>query len=179
MDSLDEKHRLALGDKLSFRIVEDEEDPKSLVVTDSGDLELPYLGRFPAEGKTCRQLANEIKIGLEKDYYFQATVIIAVDSMAKTRGRVYLVGPVRAPGPQEIPSDEILTISKAILRAGGFNDYADTHNVRITRKGGDGAGHDQQITVNVADILNKGKTSLDTPLEPGDLIFVPERLVRF
>ncbi len=33
MDSLDNKHRLALGDKLSFRIVEDEEDPKPLVVT--------------------------------------------------------------------------------------------------------------------------------------------------
>ena len=92
---------MAIGDHLSFRIVEDEEDPKPLLVTDSGDLEFPYIGRFPAVDKTCRQLARELKAELEKEYYYHATVIIAVDVMAKNRGRVYLVGPVRMPGPQE------------------------------------------------------------------------------
>src|SRR5206468_5568681 len=84
--ALDEKHKLAIGDRLSFRIEEDQEDPKPLTVTDSGDLELPYLGRFPAENKTCKELAREIKAELEKEYYYQATVIIAVDSMTKSRG---------------------------------------------------------------------------------------------
>ena len=70
---LDDKHKLTIGDRLSFRIVEDEEDPKPLFVTDSGDLEVPYIGRVPAENKTCRQLAAEIKTALEKEYYYQAT----------------------------------------------------------------------------------------------------------
>lgn len=179
MDALDEKHKLAIGDRLSFRIVEDEEDPKPLLVTDSGDLELPYLGRFPAVGRTCKQLARQVKAELEKEYYYQATVIVAVDVMTKSRGKVYLVGPVRAPGPQEIPSDEVLTLSKAILRAGGFGDYADKHKVRVTRKGGAAAGQDQLFTVDVGEILEKGKTESDLPLEPGDLIYVPERLIRF
>jgi len=135
MDALDSKHTLAIGDVLSFRIVEDDENPKQMVVTDSGDLEVPYIGRFPAENKTCKQLARELKAALEKEYYYQATVIIAVDVMAKSRGKVYLVGPVRMPGPQELPSDEVLTLSKAILRAGGFTDFADRHNVKITRPG--------------------------------------------
>jgi len=179
MDALDDKHKLAIGDRLSFRIVEDEEDPKPLLVTDSGDLEVPYIGRFPAVNKTCKQLARDLKTELEKEYYYQATVIIAVDVMTKSRGKVYLVGPVRAPGPQEIPSDEVLTLSKAILRAGGFGDYADKHKVRVTRKGSGAGGQDQVFTVNVADILEKGKTESDLPLEPGDLIYVPERLIRF
>jgi protein involved in polysaccharide export with SLBB domain len=92
---------------------------------------------------------------------------------------VYIVGPVRSPGPQEIPSDEVLTLSKAILRAGGFGEYADKHKVRVTRKGAGAGGQDQVLTVDVAEILEKGKTESDLPLEAGDLIYVPERLIRF
>ena len=178
MATLDDKHKLALGDRLSFRIVEDEEDPKPMLVTDSGDLEVPYLGRFPAEGRTCKELAFALKAGLEKEYYYQATVILAVDVMAKTRGRVYLVGPVRIPGPQEIPSDEVLTLSKAILRAGGFADFADKTNVRVTRKQGNGVP-DHIVIVNMSLVLDKGYTGLDIPLETGDFIYVPERSIRF
>jgi len=189
MESLDDKHSLAVGDKLSFRIEEDMIDPnekpapKPLIVTDSGEIEVPYLGRFPAENKTCKQLAYELKKALEKDYYYQATVIVAIDLMAKSRGRVYIVGPVRMPGPQEIPSDETLTLSKAILRAGGFTDYADRKNVKVTRKGEPGAagaaGEKESFVVDVSKIFDKGKTELDIPLMAGDLIYVPERLIRF
>jgi polysaccharide export outer membrane protein len=179
MGSLDDEHRLAIGDCLSFRIEEDLEDPKALVVTDSGDLEVPYIGRFPAETKTCKQLARELKAALEKEYYYQATVIIAVDQMAKSRGKVYLVGPVRVPGPQEIPSDEILTLSKAIMRAGGFNDFADKHNVKVTRKARSGGQDKKTFVVDVGQIFDKGKVELDLVLEPDDLILIPERLVRF
>jgi polysaccharide export outer membrane protein len=179
MDALDDQHKLAIGDRLSFRIIEDDEDPRPLLVTDSGDLEVPYIGRFPAVNRTSKQLARELKAELEKEYYYQATVIIAVDIMTKSRGKVYLVGPVRMAGPQEIPSDEVLTLSKAILRAGGFGDYADKHKVRVTRKGGAAGGQDRVLTIDVGEILEKGKTESDLPLEPGDLIYVPERLIRF
>jgi polysaccharide export outer membrane protein len=178
MDALDDKHKLAIGDRLSFRIEEDQEDPKPLFVTDSGDLEVPYIGRFPAENKTCKQLAIELKATLEKEYYYRATVIIAVDVMVKTRGKVYLVGPVRMPGPVEMPSDETLTLSKAILRAGGFTDFADKRHVQVTRKGA-GAADKQSFVVDVGQIFDQGKIERDLTLEPGDLIFVPERSIRF
>ena len=179
MDALDDKHTLAIGDRLSFRIVEDEDEPKPLIVTDSGDLGVPYLGRFPAENRTCKQLARELKAALEKEYYYQATVIIAVDSMARSRGKVYLVGPVRMPGPQELPSDEALTLSKAILRAGDFTDFADKHNVKITRQGGAGESNKVTLVVDVGRIFDKGKTEDDVELKPGDLIYIPERMIRF
>ena len=83
MDALDDRHKLNIGDRLSFRIVEDGDDPKQIAVTDSGDLELPYIGRYPAVGKTCRELAWKLKAELEKDYYYHATVIIAVNEWAK------------------------------------------------------------------------------------------------
>lgn len=177
--TLDDKHKLAIGDRLSFKIQEDEDDPKPMIVADNGEVEVPYIGRVHAENKTCKQLAAEIKVALEKDYYYKATVSIAVDQMAKTRGRVYLSGALRMPGPQEILSDETLTLSKAILRAGGVSDFADKKNVKITRKTGPGENDRQTIVINITDILEKGKLDKDVELEPGDLILVPDRKIRF
>ena len=176
---LDDTYRLAIGDQLSFRIIEDEEDPKLITVTDSGELEVPYVGRYPAVGKTCKQLALELKTELEKDYYRQATVIIAVNSKPKSRGKIYLVGAISAPGPIDISGDETMTVSKAILRAGGFTSFADGKDVRVTRNICINPMVETNFTVNVSQIFEKGKTENDLPLQPGDLIFVPERMIRF
>ncbi len=179
MDALDDRHKLSVGDRLSFRIVEDDEDPRQISVTDSGDVEVPYLGRYPALGKTCKELAWKLKAELEKKYYYHATVILAGDEWARSQGKIYIVGPVRAPGPQDIPSDEVLTVSKAIMRAGGFGDYADRHKVEVRRKSATPGDKDHVYTVDVAQILDKGRNDADLPLEAGDLIYVPERLLRF
>ncbi len=178
MEALDDKYLLAKGDRLSFRIVEDEEEPRSLAVMDSGELEVPHIGRFAAVNKSCKQLAYALKAELEKEYYFRATVIVAVDSMTRSRGKVYLVGAVRLAGAYEIPSDETFTVSKAILRAGGFTDFADKKNVKITRKAADGVNEDN-ITVDVSAILEKGRTGADVTLLPDDRIYIPERIIRF
>jgi polysaccharide export outer membrane protein len=179
MESLDTRERIGLGDRLSFRIVEDQEDAKPLLVTDSGEIELPYLGRFLARDKTCRQLAFELKHELEKDYYYQATVMIAVDLRNKSRGRVYVVGAVRLPGPQEIPADQTYTTSKAIMRAGGFADFADKRRVKLTRTVRSIHGQHQVQIVNVEDILERDKVEADVRLLPEDLVYVPSRLLSF
>lgn len=181
---LDDQYRLVIGDQLNFRILEDKEvfgqdTPVNLVVTDSGDVQVPYIGRYPAVGKTCKELALVLKTELEKENYKRATVIVAVDLKPRSRGKIYLVGAIGAPGPQDISSDETLTLSKAILRAGGFNSFAKGSAVQVTRSTGPKPGDEQKIIVNVTDILEGGKTGKDLVLQPGDLIYVPERMLRF
>ena len=75
MDKLDSKRELLIGDVLSFRIIEDEEPVTRIVVTDSGEIDVPYIGLVSAKGKTCKILAGEIKKLLEKDYYHKTTKI--------------------------------------------------------------------------------------------------------
>ncbi len=179
LNVLDDKYRLAIGDTLSFKIIEDEDDPKILVVTDSGDLEVPYIGRYPAVGKTCKELAQQLKVELEKEYYIRATVVVAVDSKPKSRGKIYIVGAINSPGPLDISGDETLTVSKAILRAGGLTTFANGKEVRVTRSSGPHPNDEKTFTVNVTEIFEQGKTENDLPLQPGDLIFVPERMIRF
>ena len=57
----DDKYKLRVGDKISLQILEDRDLPKSLVVADSGELDVPYVGRVAAADKTCKQLADELK----------------------------------------------------------------------------------------------------------------------
>src|SRR3954468_22239973 len=139
MTVLDDKKRLGSNDYVSFRVVEDRDnESQHLRVNDSGELEVPYIGLVPAAGRSCKELAYSVKAALEREYYYHATVIIAVDHVSeKSRGKVYVYGAVKGQGPQEIPADESYTVSKAIIRAGGFGDFADKRKIKLTRKSGE------------------------------------------
>lgn len=176
---LDDERQLKVGDRLSIRIVEDQEDPKPVAVTDSGEVEVPYLGRRRVVGVTCRALAAQLKAELEKDYYYQATVVISVDQFSRAMGKVYVVGYVRGPGPQDIPNDEVYTLSKAIMHAGGFSEFADKRRVQLTRKNEGDESHNTVMEVNVGAVIEEGKAEKDVRLESGDIIYVPSRLFKF
>jgi polysaccharide biosynthesis/export protein len=175
----DDKYKLRVGDKISLQILEDRDLPKGLVVADSGELDVPYVGRVAAADKTCKQLADELKARLEKEYYHRATVIIALDVANKFLGRVYVWGQVRNQGPIDIAVNENLTAGKAILRAGGFGDFANKKRVKVVRGGGVEGAAKQNFELNMVDILEKGKTEKDMVLQPDDFVIVPSRLINF
>jgi polysaccharide export outer membrane protein len=177
MDVLDDKRALGVGDRVSFRVVEDRKDPVVLTVTDSGEMEVPLIGRVSATNKTCKQLAYLIKAPLEKTYFYKATVIIGLDMVSvKSKGRIYVTGQVKTQGPLEIPPDEVFTVSKAIIRAGGLADFAQKKKVKLIRKV-PGRSETETLIVNLEEIMEKGRTDLDIVLRPDDTINVPTRLI--
>lgn len=173
MSVLDDKKKLGSNDYVSFRVVEDrDEESQHLRVNDNGELEVPYVGLIPARGRTCRELAYSIKGALEREYYYHATVILAIDRVSeKARGRIYVYGSVKGQGPQEIPADETYTVSKAVIRAGGFGDFANKRKVKVTRKTG------QDFTVDLKRVIEEGHTDEDVALQPDDQVYVPQRLI--
>lgn len=173
----DDKHLLREGDQVSFQIIEDRDPPVNLIVTDSGELDVPYVGRVQCEGKTCKHLAEKLKMLLEKEYYYRATVVIGLNAASKTRGRVYIWGEVRKQGPVEIPANESFTVGKAIMQAGGFADFANKKKVKLVRTAEDGSK--QTTELNLLDILEKGKIDQDLRVQENDFIIVPSRLINF
>jgi polysaccharide biosynthesis/export protein len=180
MPLLDDRQKLAVGDRISFRVLEDNEDPKSLTVTDAGDLDVPYLGLCPVAGKTCRQVAVDLKNQLESRYYYHAHVVVGLESAnrAGIGRRIYVTGQVRTPGPIDIPAGESMTVGQAVMRSGGFAEFADKRHVRVVRDGGSGKEKSATI-VNVLEVWEKGRPADDLVLEPNDLIYVPTRLINF
>jgi polysaccharide biosynthesis/export protein len=189
---LDDKHQLEPGDKVSFRIIEDRDPAISLVVTDSRELDVPYVGRVSVAKMSCKTVAANLKVLLEKEYYHQATVILGLDMVNKVRGKVYVWGQVRTQGPIDLLFDDNLTAGKAILRAGGFGDFANKRSVKVIRNGKSLAtiplnpsaavlpdAGKPSFEINMIDVLEKGKTDKDILLEPDDFIVVPSRSINF
>ena len=180
----DDTYKLRSGDAVSFQILEDrileiQTAPTSLVVADSGELDVPYIGRVMAVDKNCKQLGEEIKAALEKDYYKQATVVLSLNIANRLWGRVYIWGQVRNQGPLDVQVNENLTAGKAILRAGGFADFANKKKVRVVRANVDPKGEKQSFDLDMTQILEEGKIEKDIVLQPNDLIIVPSRLINF
>ncbi len=177
MEVLDNSRRLGAGDRLSYRVVQERRAPLSLVVTDSGEVEVPLIGRVRAGGRTCRELAETIKPLLQREYFHHATVIVSLDSVStKSRGTIYVSGCVRSQGPIELPPEDRLTVSKAILKAGGFAEFADKKKVKLVRNRGASV---ETTVVDVDAILVKGQIDKDPALQPDDRIIVPQKFINF
>jgi len=177
--ALDRDKPLGVGDQVTFQIMEDRDAPLSKRVLDTGELDIPYVGRVPAAGKNCDEIAADIKRRLEADYYYKATVRLGLEltSVGRPTGRIYLSGLVRIPGPQDLFPGERTTVSAVILKAGGFAQYANDRQVKVTRKLP--SGKTETFTVDVKAILRDGRMELDRELREGDYLYVPQKLINF
>jgi polysaccharide export outer membrane protein len=82
--------------------------------------------------------------------------------------RVYIIGQVGKPGAVNLPSQEILTVSKAISLAGGFSQFAKESDIQLMRSG------KRVQVVDVRSVLTGDSKAIDPILQPGDTVYVPE-----
>ena len=199
MTVLDDKVILEAGDRISFRVIEDRDEAVPRLVTDTGEVDFPYIGRLKVAGLTCRQVAQQLKKLLEVDYYKRATVIVGLDIIVghlaeatqQTAQVAWIVGQVRQVGPQQLPKLQPLTVSQVILRAGGFGDFADERRVRVVHRTtapsssgkttGEIPNADSAPEGQVVDVKSvfEGHSTVDPIVQPNDLIIVPKRLINF
>ena len=173
MNTLDNLQKLQKGYKVNYQVFEDRDLPIELIVTDSGDLVIPYYeGLIKAAGKTCREVAFDIKKELERTHYKRATVRVSVSSIAYTNtGTITVQGYVKSPGLQQLLPGEIYTVTMAIAKAGGGTDFANLKKVQLTRVID---GEPKNFYINVRDVQQKGRLDLDMDVKAGDLIYVPQ-----
>ena len=198
MAALDDKITIQPGDRISFRVIEDKDQSVPRIVTDTGEVDFPYVGRVKVQGETCHQVAIDLKKLLEVDYYKRATVIVGLDIIAdrdkdktKKHDVAWVVGQVRQVGPQELSKDQPMTVSQIILRAGGFGDFAEQRQVKIIHRAAPSAtptaaGEVPADVVNAQDAqivdvkaVFSGQSAIDPIVKPNDYIIVPKRLVNF
>jgi polysaccharide biosynthesis/export protein len=189
MEALDDTMPLKVGYRISLRIVEDKDKTLSLLVQDSGDIVAPHLGLVRAAGLTCKKVAYNMKRELEKQYFQQATVIVSIELARSPYAQnpnqpgaiedfFTVFGQVARQGKYEMFPDEELTISQAILKAGGFAPFALTKDVRIIRKVKTEM-KPVEIRINVDEIMTRGRLDKDIAVRPNDVIIVKEKKINF
>lgn len=82
----------------------------------------------------------------------------------------YVLGEVRRPGAYQL--DQAATVLEGVALAGGFTEKAAPGRTRVIRnhKG----GRQESITVDLNDVIKRGRKDKDLPLTPNDVIVVPE-----
>ncbi len=171
MEAVDPDKKLSPGDQVTYEIVEDKDGGIPRIVSATGELEVPPLGRVNVAGKTTREAESDLKRRLEGDYYYKATVKLSIDRVSPTivkSGQIYLSGEVRTVGAMEMVAGVPLKLSEAILNAGGFGPWADDRKVQVTRRNGG-----KQV-IDVKDIIKNGNLDKDVTLQDGDRVYVPQ-----
>jgi polysaccharide export outer membrane protein len=84
----------------------------------------------------------------------------------------YVLGAVNKPGNVEVPNGARMTVSMAVSHAGSYTKFAATGRVQVLRHMP--SGETRKITVDLDAVLN-GRLELDLDLQPGDVVWVPER----
>ena len=179
MESVDPDAKLGPGDELTIEIEQDREGGFPRLVSATGEIDVPPYGRVKIAGRTTAEAAAEIKRLLEKDYYYTATVRLSLDRrarMAVKAGTITISGEVRAVGAFDLEAGSRLTVSQAVLKAGGFGTFADKKKVQVTRTEG---GVTKKFYVDVNEVLEKGRPELDMELRDGDRVNVAKAKIIF
>lgn len=132
---------------------------------------LPLIGTVDLKNKTTRQAQEIIRQLYDRDYFVNPQVSLFVVEYAKRY--VNVLGAVGTPGQVEFPPEEGLSLIDAITKAGGFSRIAKKSDVTLKRTNPDGTTETKRI--NVADMMS-GRSDETWPLQPGDVISVPEIL---
>jgi polysaccharide biosynthesis/export protein len=147
-----QNYRLGPGDQLTIKVVGAEDISGDYPVSDNGTIGIPLIGDIKAAGQTRTQLEKAIADKLAQGYLRNPRVSVAI---AKYRP-FYIYGEVAKPG--EYPYASGMKVLNAIATAGGYTYRANQSYVVVNRHG------------------QGGKALGATPIEPDDVIEVPERL---
>lgn len=134
-------------------------------------------GESEVEQRTVYDVGGMLDTGnFEEDPSLIPNDLILVGKKDGLERAVYVLGAVNAPGEYPLP-DEAITLSQAILYAGGFARFARTNRVKLIRT--DAAGESDTTIVDLDDVFERGDRSNDPELQGGDVIRVDERLINF
>jgi protein involved in polysaccharide export with SLBB domain len=160
------------GDEVDLQIYREPEMSGVFRITPEGTIRHPLAGSMAVSGKTIQEAEAFIATRLAKDYLVNPRVILKLVSAQSAQ--IVLLGEVKKPGVYPLPPGDSMTLLQAIAGAGGFTELASPDRVLIVRKTPDG----QQTTIRVraASLLKGRGRQRDIPLEPNDVITVPEVL---
>jgi len=164
------EYRLQAGDEIALQIYREPALSGTFKLDPAGDVRHSLAGAIPLAGKTVAEAETFIAEKLDQDYLVNPRVIVKL--LTTQSSQITVLGEVKAPGVYPLPFGGTTTLLQAIAGAGGFTDLASPDRVRIVRKLPN--GRQTTLKIRVSDLLDgKGKQQ-DVPLEPNDVVMVPE-----
>lgn len=165
-------------DRISVTVFQEEELSRVARIDSQGRINLPLVGEVAIAGLKVGDAEAAIARAYQDGRYLRAPrVTITVEEYASRE--VSIQGQVRSPGRYPLPIESSMTLLELVTRSGGFTDTAKGTAVRVTRILSDGTRQNFEVDVESLIKGRKGANVQDNSLvlEPGDIIFVPERII--
>ena len=164
-------YRIGVDDEVKVSVWQNPGLDVSVPVRPDGRISVPLVGDVDAGGRTPEEVSAEIQDKL-KTYVRdpQVTVIVTALRSHEYLSRVRVTGAVRQ--PISVPYRQGMTVLDAVLAAGGTNEFAASDRTELYRKEGDAT---RAYAVRLDRILKDGELTTNYPVQPGDVITVPER----
>lgn len=159
-------------DLLRIIVFQEPDLERQVRISQEYTINLPLIGSVDLTGKSVRQAEEILRARYDADFLKNPQITITV--IEYTSRTVQVLGAVNSPGAIAFTPEQQMGIMEAIARAGGQARIADLKRVRLTRPVADGKS--ETFTINIDEIM-KGTSSDKWPLQKGDVIFVPERIL--
>ena len=165
-------YKLRPMDLIKIQVFQEPDLDRQLRVSQDQTIVAPLIGVVNVKGKSVREAELMITELYQRDYLVNPQINITVMEYAPRT--INVLGAVNAPGSVVIPPERDLSLLDAIARSGGFSRLANRNKVSVTRTQPDGQSVNYVVD---ADQLVSGDTDNRAPIQDGDVIFVPERVL--
>jgi polysaccharide biosynthesis/export protein len=154
-------YRIGTDDVLAISVWDQKDLDQVVAVRPDGKISLPLVGELEAGGLTVAELSSRLT-NLYARTVRGAQVTVSVREI---RSRpVYFVGSVVRPGQIQLTQE--LTVLQALSAVGGPTPTADLEGAFLMRG-------QTRIPVNMLAVMQRGDTSQNVRLQPGDTVVVP------
>ena len=167
-----ESYHIGVDDMVQVSVWHNPDLSVTVPVRPDGKISVPLIGDVAAGGRTPEEVAATIKEKLAT-YLRDPQVAVILTELRSNEylSRVRVTGAVRQ--PVSVPYRQGMSVLDAVLAAGGTTEFASADHSELFRKQPDGSV--KTYDVRLEKIMKKGELATNFPLQPGDIITVPER----
>lgn len=158
-----EIEQVGRGDIIEVKVFMEPEMSGVYPIGYDGAIRFPMIGKVAVVSRDVQSVADDIRERL-KTGGILVDPQIAVSVRERTAQKIHVLGEVEKAGTFGFRTG--MTVIEAITNAGGFTKLASQDGVKVTRVSG------EEFKVAAGSIVNGKAPNL--PLEPGDIIYVPQ-----
>jgi polysaccharide export outer membrane protein len=153
------------GDALQVFVWRNQELSVTVPVRPDGRISIPLVEDIECAGKTPTQLARDIEVRLKKYVMDPVVTVIVNQFVGPYTEQIRIVG--EAAKPQSLPYRANMSVLDAMIASGGLTTFAAGNRAKLVRGG-------TSTTLRLEDLLKDGDVSANAPLQPGDIIIIPQ-----
>jgi polysaccharide export outer membrane protein len=165
----DSDYLIGPGDTVQVFVWHNADLTASVPVRPDGKISIPLVEDIPCAGKTPTQLARDIEERLKKYVQDPTVTVIMGGFLGLPSQQIRIVG--EATTPKAVHFRENMSVLDAMIEVGGLNTFASGNQTQLVRMVN---GRQVTTVLRLRSLLEDGDLSANVPLQPGDIIIIPQ-----